>query len=111
MNKKLQILKYILSDYITGAFAWFLFFYFRKTYIEHPYHVEFTQIINNERFWKGAILVPLAWVILNAILGLYNNVFRKSRLKETGVTFLSSLIGCLVIFFALVLDDVNYSYT
>lgn len=111
MNRKLQILKYILSDFITGAVAWFLFFYFRKTYIEHPFTVEFHQIFNNERFWKGALLVPIAWVILNAILGLYNNVYRKSRLKETGITLFSSIIGSLVIFFALVLDDTNYSYT
>ena len=34
MNKKLQVLKYILLDVAAAAIAWTLFFIFRKKYVE-----------------------------------------------------------------------------
>lgn len=110
MNKGFQIAKYVLADFLISFIVWILFFFFRKFYLEFPYEYTWEQAINNERFWKGVILVPTCWVLFNSILGLNNNVFRKSRLKEFGIVTLSTFIGCLVIFFVLVLDDVNYSY-
>jgi exopolysaccharide biosynthesis polyprenyl glycosylphosphotransferase len=111
MNKKLEIAKYLISDFLTSVVGWLLFYFFRKIYIEFPFKAEWSEIVDNEKFWLGTILVPLGWIILNGSLGLYGNVFKKSRLKETGVVFLSCIIGALVLFFSLVLDDTNYSYT
>jgi len=111
MNKKLEIFKYVISDFLTSAVAWILFYFFRKRFIEYPFKPDWTEIIGEERLWLGTVIVSIGWIALNASLGLYSNVFRKSRLKETGVVFLSCTIGALFIFFVLVLDDVNYSYT
>tara|TARA_B110000211_G_C14067395_1_gene548289 strand:- start:200 stop:1618 length:1419 start_codon:yes stop_codon:yes gene_type:complete len=111
MNKKIEITKYLISDFVTSVAAWLLFYFFRKTYIEFPFKAEWSEIVNNEKFWLGTLLVPVGWIVLNASLGLYGNVFKKSRLKETGVVFLGCIIGALVLFFSLVLDDTNYSYT
>ncbi len=55
-------------------------------------------------------MLPIAWCCFYAILGTYKNVFRKARLKELQMTFWASLIGVIVIFFALLLDDNIYSY-
>jgi len=111
MNKKIEISKYIISDFFTSAFVWILFYFFRKRFIEYPFKTDWVEIIGDDRIWLGAFIVTVGWIALNASLGLYSNVFRKSRLKETGVVFLSCTIGALFLFFALVLDDVNYSYT
>jgi len=44
------------------------------------------------------------------LMGTYNDIYRKSRLKEFGQTFIVALIGCLIIFFTLLLDDTIISY-
>ena len=111
MNKKIELFKYLVSDYITSVFSWLLFYVFREKFIEYPLKLEWTEILNNDNLWLGTILVPLGWIVLNSSLGLYSNIFRKSRLKETGVVFLSCVIGALVLFFLLVLNDDIDSYT
>src|SRR5262245_60103464 len=45
-----------------------------------------------------------------ALTGTYRNVYRRSRLKELGQTVSVSLIGVLLIFFTLLLDDFIVSY-
>ena len=107
MNKKNEIFKFVISDYLTSAFAWFLFFIFRKSFIEFPYEFNWQLTLQNDRFWLGMFFIPFGWLLLYGIQGLYLNVFRKSRLKELAQVFVSSLLGCLVIFFVFVLDDFN----
>src|ERR1035441_10662131 len=109
-GKSLQILKHIIADLVTAASAWTLFYVFRKVYIEtikfgHEVPIEFGQ-----KFFFGLVLVPIFFLPLYAATGAYNDVFRKSRLKELGQTLLISLIGVVVIFFTLILDDeiINY---
>ena len=34
MNKNLQVIKYILSDYLSAVLAWSLFYLYRKFFIE-----------------------------------------------------------------------------
>ena len=58
----------------------------------------------------GVTVLPVAWVIVYALMGTYNDIYRKSRLKEFGQTLIVALIGCLIIFFSLLLDDVIVSY-
>jgi exopolysaccharide biosynthesis polyprenyl glycosylphosphotransferase len=111
MNKKLQILKYIILDIAAAAIVWMLFFMFRKTYLEplkYGYEVPFNF---NDKFYYALILIPLYWVFIYFIVGTYKNIYRKSRLKEFGQTLLISLIGTLVLFFVLLLDDEVASYT
>jgi exopolysaccharide biosynthesis polyprenyl glycosylphosphotransferase len=49
-------------------------------------------------------------VAVYALAGTYNDIYRKSRLREIGQTLYISLIGVLIIFFSLLLDDVIVSY-
>lgn len=44
------------------------------------------------------------------ITGFYDNIYRRSRLLELGQTLLTSMVGVVVIFFALILDDFIGSY-
>lgn len=110
MNRKLQRLKYLSFDFTAAALAWCLFFIFRKEYIEprkfgHPVEIQF-----DNTFYTGLLLIPLFWILIYAITGIYKDPYRKSRLKELGQTLLTSLIGTIVIFFALLLDDEIASY-
>lgn len=109
-KKSLQILTHIVADYLTAAAAWSLFYVFRKIYIES---VKFGQPVPFEfgsKFYEGLVVIPVFWLALYAATGSYRDIFRKSRLKELGQTLLLSFIGCIVIFFTLILDDTVITY-
>lgn len=111
MNKKLQVFKYILLDVVSAAFAWVLFFVFRKIYLE-PLKYGYEIPLNfDDNFYYALVLIPIYWVFLYFVVGTYKNIYRKSRLKEFGQTLLISLIGTLILFFVLLLDDEVASYT
>ncbi len=109
MNKRTEVIKYIVSDYITSGIAWLLFFIFRKQFIEYPFEITWDIATSNQKFWFGVFFIPIGWILLYGIQGLYHNVYRKSRLKEFTQVFFSCIIGCLVLFFLFVLDDINHN--
>ena len=110
MNKKVQIAKYVIADFIGTALAWAAFFLFRKTVVENVPCSELGNALHDSKLWLGLLLMPLSWIALYAIQGTYRNVFRKSRLNELKQTLLATLIGSVVIFFVLLLDDRITSY-
>lgn len=104
MNKTAQVLKYLVSDMLAAAGAWTLFYIYRKTDIESiPF--DFKIAFHDGRFWMGLGGVTGFWLLTYALTGTYRNIYRKSRLKELGQTLLISVIGVLIIFFTLLLDD------
>jgi exopolysaccharide biosynthesis polyprenyl glycosylphosphotransferase len=109
MNKKLQTIMFIAADWFAAALAWALFYGYRKLYIESATFTITTSDFDRQ-FLLGIALLPICWIGLYAGSGSYNNVYRKSRLREVGQTLLFSLIGTIVIFFALLLDDTVISY-
>ena len=104
MNKGLQIAKYFVFDLLASIVSWFLFFSYRKVFIEQI-PVEFTL-----KFYVGIVAIPLFWIFLYAITDTYKDIFRKSRLKEFSQTFTITLIGTIIIFFVALLDDYIDNY-
>lgn len=111
MNKKLQVLKYVVSDVLSAASAWVLFFIFRKYHIDPGVFDNPYLIFGDKNLYIGLGFIVFFWVLLYFIIGTYQKIFRKSRLKEFGQTFLVSLIGMIVIFFLFILDDQIILYT
>ena len=103
-------LRYIFFDILSAMLAWTLLFIFRKVRLESLLLHDLGQIFTDSNFWRGIILVPLAWLALYSLQGSYKNVLRKSRLKEFQQTLTATIIGVVILFFALLLDDqvVNY---
>src|SRR5688572_23662361 len=110
MNRKRQIVKYVLADLLAAMLAWGLFYLYRKNEIESALYGFKVPFIPDSNFYIGITVIPVAWVIIYALAGTYNDIYRKSRLREFGQTFYLSLIGVLIIFFGLLLDDVIISY-
>ena len=104
MNRKQQVLKYLIGDFLAAVLAWGAFYSYRKLYIEE------VPLAFDEKFYIGILIIPLFWLGIYAITGLYTSIYRKSRLKELGQTIFLSLIGVLFIFFAILLDDEVASY-
>lgn len=104
MEKK-QKAKYIISDTLSAMLAWAALFLFRKVALEHLGFSDAADVFSDSNFWLGLILVPLGWLSLYTIQGAYRNVLRRARLTELLDTLLASLIGVVVIFFVLLVDD------
>ncbi len=104
MNKKLQTFLYVFLDYIAAAIVWFLFYRFRKQYLESSKFGYEIEVVYDENFYTALLILPLGWILLYAASGFYRNVYRKSRLNELIQTLITTLIGCLLLFFLFILD-------
>lgn len=103
-NKPLQTLKYILFDTISASAAWTLFFYYRSVVVENG------VFVFSETYIKGSIIITGLWLVIYVLFGTYKHIYRKSRLRELGQTFISSIIGVTILFFAVLIDDFIMSY-
>lgn len=109
-NRFLQTFYYIFTDTLASVFSWLAFIYFRKKFIETkafgidvPVEIDKNAII-------GLIALPVFWVFLSWFSGYYRDIYRKSRLKELGQTFVTTAIGSVILFFVLFLDDTVAGY-
>lgn len=109
MNKKLQAFKYLSFDFLAAVTAWVLFFTFRKFYIEHDPDW-YNNLIYNKKFYIGSALIPVSWCVVYYLQGNYDMPYRRSRLNEAANTFLTSMVGVLILFFVLLLDDEVNNY-
>lgn len=110
MNKKAQIAKYIVADYLMACVSYTLFFSFRKVFIEAKKFGYDIPITFDEHYFRGLLFIPLFWLLLYAASGTYRNIYRRARLKELGQTILITFTGSMILFFASLLDDAIGSY-
>lgn len=109
-GRKISIAWYAVTDFLTASLAWALFFFIRREILDQPV-LENGVLMTDTRFWLGIVFIPLGWLILYTIAGSYHSLYKKSRLFEFTSTFICSLIGCTVLFFALLIDDVKNDYS
>ena len=102
-DKRIDSILYVVGDYIAALLAWGLFYYFRKSVVVPDY--PWNHLFHEDRFLLGILLVPLGWMIFYLFFGEYGDIYRFSRLRVLTNTFFISVIGCLIIFFTLLLDD------
>lgn len=110
MIKRLQTALHLLSDLASSGLAWWLFFIYRKHVVEAGKHGYEIPVNHDLKLYLGVALIPLFWAGLYACNGYYREIFRRSRLRELEQTFVTSVIGCLVVFFTLILDDSVANY-
>jgi polysaccharide biosynthesis protein PslA len=109
-GKQISIAWYAVTDFITAALAWGCFFFIRKWLLKEAI-ADAGELQVNTTFWLGITLIPVGWLILYTLVGSYRFLYKKSRLFEFTSTFVCSLIGCIVLFFAFLLDDVKNDYS
>lgn len=108
-SPRIQIGCYVFADWFAATVAWGLFYLLRRILLG-----EATNLFNQSfdaAFFYGIILIPLCWLILYHLSGTYKNLYNKSRLQELTVTFFSGILGTVIIFFAILLDDHILDYT
>src|SRR4030095_1416153 len=109
-NNEIPIIFYALMDVFTAALAWGICYFVRKWLITKSLS-EAEKFPMDYKFWLGISIIPVGWLVLYAIVGTYRSLYKKSRLFELTSTFICTLIGCIVLFFAFVLDDANDNYS
>jgi exopolysaccharide biosynthesis polyprenyl glycosylphosphotransferase len=95
---------YTIADYVTAAIAWMIFFFLRKLLLGQP-------LMTDQKFWLGIFFIPVGWILIYGLVGSYRSIYKKSRLNEFTTTFVCTLIGCIILFFLFLLDDVENDYS
>ena len=107
---KISLAWYAVIDWAMAVLAWSLFFFIRKTILNQPLQQD-GHFLVNEKFWLGVLFIPLGWLLLYSLVGSYHSLYTKSRLFEFTSSFLCTVIGTLLLFFTILLDDVNNDYS
>lgn len=102
--KKIHIIWYILSDYLAALLTAILFHFSRRILLSEPVFADH-HLLLTQRFWLGTSTIPVGWLLLFGLAGAYTSLYKKSRLNELVSTITCSLIGCTIVFFAIVIND------
>jgi exopolysaccharide biosynthesis polyprenyl glycosylphosphotransferase len=105
MNSRKQVLLYLASDFVSAALTWTILFIFRKRFLESEKYGYEIEIEFDSNYFLGLALVPVFWVALYTLGGMYTRILRRHRLKEIGQVITASVVGTIIIFFVLLLDD------
>jgi exopolysaccharide biosynthesis polyprenyl glycosylphosphotransferase len=101
MNRTRKILIYLLSDALISYIIWLAFYFIRAGQNQE---IE----ADSEKFLqqlKNAGIISLYWVFIFGLAGLYRKPYKRSRLKDLSQLFKFTLLGGIIIFFVLFLDD------
>lgn len=94
---------------MAALLASILFHFSRRILLDEPLYVN-GHLWLTPRFWLGTATIPLGWLIFYSIVGSYTSLYKKSRLNELTNTFTFSIIGCTIVFFAIVINDPEKDY-
>jgi exopolysaccharide biosynthesis polyprenyl glycosylphosphotransferase len=94
----------IILDLLSCGFSWYVFYTFRKLFIEN------SDLIYTTNFYFGLVLVPFFWIGLFSLQGTYIDVKRLYRMKILKKSFIGILIGAMALFFILLIDDTIPDY-
>jgi polysaccharide biosynthesis protein PslA len=100
---RLHIRWYALGDFIASLLAWAAFFFFRKYYLDQPLRTD-------PRFFAGIVIIPFCWLTLFLLAGAYAQLYQKARLTEVLQAAIVSAVGSILLFFTVLLDDVQGQY-
>jgi exopolysaccharide biosynthesis polyprenyl glycosylphosphotransferase len=100
LNKKIEKLLILSTDFITINLTWLFFFYLR---VESGWFDLFSQ----PDFLLPMIAVYLYWVVIFTFIGMYRTWFALSRLDELSTLFKSSFVGIFLLLFFILWDDLG----
>lgn len=104
MEGKRQLYKYLFFDALTSLVAWALLNGIRMMeFTNASFRYEFLIPEYNARIVYP--LIPIFWFFLHWVSGYYNDVCFKSRLSELVTTILTTIIGSIILFFVIIIDD------
>ena len=103
-------LLYAIGDFIAGSIAWTALYAYRKVEIEKDWDSYNFNLLGDANYILGVVLVPLFWMGLYAVMGMYSNPRRRHKAQEFISVLISTSIGSLLLFFSLLIDDYIVDY-
>lgn len=97
MKKKVDIASAV-SDFLTINLAWLIYYFFRV-------HSGVVALGLDPDFWMPMILMWLYWSLIFLFFGFYRPWHAASRTDEFTALLKTISIGCLILFFAVFIDD------
>jgi exopolysaccharide biosynthesis polyprenyl glycosylphosphotransferase len=102
MAEKKHVIQLLIVDFLTASLVWFLFYVYRIIWIEDQ------PLVFKEGFFVGIAIVPMFWLFLYALQGTYQNLLRNYRMKTLKLTVYGSVIGVIIVFFTVLLNDFSH---
>ncbi|MBL0288334.1 MAG: sugar transferase [Bacteroidetes bacterium] len=110
INQNKGVFKYLIGDFIAALVSWVVLFFVRKIYLEKQIDFTYEKAFADNNFIYGTLLISVFWILLYIIGNTYTNIYKKSRLTEIGKTIWQSIVGCVMLFFLFLLDDLVQKY-
>ena len=110
MDRRRQRLIYVASDFVTAVVAWAVLNVVRFHEVARYDFGTLADFLGYRQVIEVQLLVPFFWLALYFLSGYYNRPFGKSRIEEAFTTFLSVGVGCVFIFFVVILNDLPRSF-
>ena len=98
MSNRREILVLCIADLITVSAGWTLYFMFRIS-------SGLFDLSAEPDFWAPMVAVSAFWLLLFFVVGLYRPWYAASRFDELALLFKTVLVGSMILFFAVFLDD------
>lgn len=100
-------LVYIATDFVAAWLAWTILFLVRTG---RQGGVVTPDTLYDVNYYWGSLLIPLGWVLAYALFDQYRDIYRLSRLRTLAHTLGLSIVGVLLLFFFVLLDDITADY-
>ena len=98
MSRLKELFLLILSDLISVSVAYSVYYFLR---IE----TGILKVTDPVFYFEPMVVISVYWLIIFTFSGLYQRWFVRSRFDEFSSVFKTVLFGCLILFFAIFIDD------
>jgi hypothetical protein len=109
-NDKILPWIYIATDIVAAVISWTGLFIHRKVNIERVWSMKLDTWLFDNNYYLGILFVPIFWMSLYAVLGMYTDPIRRHKALEIAQTSRATILGSIALFFVLLLDDVVIDY-
>ncbi len=98
MNKTLEKIIILLTDFLAINLAWIVFFYFRV-------QTGLFELLVVPEFIIPMLVVYVYWLLIFTFVGMYRTWFAASRFDEISTLFKACFVGIFILFFLIFIDD------
>ena len=92
---------YLAFDSVAAVIAWTGLFVHRKVDIERVWSMNIETWMFDDNYYLGILFVPIFWMCLYAVLGMYTDPIRRHKALEIAQISRATAVGSIVLFFVL----------
>lgn len=98
MNKKVEKLLILITDFFTVNLSWIIFFYLRVS-------TGWFELLSQPDFLLPLFAIYFYWLVIFTFVGMYRTWFALSRFDELSTLFKASFVGIFILLFLIMWDD------